>query len=251
MIGTDNVLVKIAETESEKDLRLWRTWKSAVGFAKEQALNELLAAMKGPIGTAVNTYRSAPMPGPTMELEARRYAVKAFQDFDPVQSLNLASFVITRVKQDLFRYVGTYQNAARIPEAGIRLIGPMREAHADLSQRYGRDPTTEELADHMRVPVAHVVRLRRSLRADLLDDSGEETGPTLDSMQHDPNFERAMLAYYSMNNEEKQVFDFSLGAHGQPRLKPGEIAKRLKLTSVRLSQLKSRMADKLAPYVGT
>lgn len=243
------VNVKIAETAQERDLRLWRTWKAATGYAKEQALRELLTALAGPIGTALQAYRGAPMPSATMELEARRFAVAALNDFDPVQSLNLSSFVITRVKQDLFRYVGTYQNVARIPENQARLIAPLRDATATLTQRYGREPTTEELADHMSVPVAHVARLRRSLRADLLDDSGEETGLVLDSLQHDPDYERAMLAYYSLTDEEKQVFDYSLGAHGQPRLKPGEIARRMRISNVRVSQLKSRLADKLAPYV--
>lgn len=236
------------ETARERDERLLTEWKRASGFQKDQKMSELLKNLSGAIGTAVNSYRGAPVPQVTLELEAKRQAMLAVQDWDRTKGMSMASYVTTMVKQRLYRYVGTYQNVARIPEGQIRNIGPIREAVSDLTSRLNREPTAVELADHLGLPLAHISRIRKNLRSDLLEEGGG-----LDNVEHyetDPNFERAMMAYYQLTDQEKLVFDFSLGAHGQPKLKPTEIAKKLKISNGRVSQLKESLAKKLKPYLG-
>lgn len=237
----------LPETPRERDARLVSQYKKATGFAKEQKLEELLDALAGPIGTAVNTFRGAPLPSITMQLEAKRIAAEAVNDFDPSQGVALATFVTTRVKQRLSRYVGTYQNTARLPEAQIQKIGPIREAVADLTTRLGREPSTEEIADHLGLSLKHVARIRKNLRADLLEETGGLGN--LDVYEQDEGFDRAMMVYYQLTNQEKQVFDYLLGAHGQQRLRPLEIANRLGISAARVSSIKETIAKKIQPYL--
>jgi RNA polymerase sigma factor (sigma-70 family) len=237
----------IPETMRDRDERLLAEWKKLPsGFQKDQKLSELLRSLSGAIGTAVNSFRGAPVPQVTLELEAKRQAVQALQDWDRTKGMSMASYVTTIVKQRLYRYVGTYQNVARIPEEQIRQIGPIREAITDLNSRLGREPTTEELADHLGLPFKHIARVRRSLRADLLEEGGGMEN--IQAYETDPNFERAMLAFYQLTDQEKQVFDFSLGAHGQPRLSNNVIATRLGMSPGRISQIKKSIAQKIKPY---
>lgn len=244
----DELRFKVAESLQERDDRLWRAWKNASLFQKEAATKALLDALSGVIGSAINVYRNASVPLQILEVEGRRMALEACGEYEKNRGMGLASYVGTNIRQKLYRYVNTYQHPARIPEASIALITPFRDAVAELNERFGREPTTAELADHMGVPLKHVARMRKSLRANFVDDS-EGGGGSLDAFEHDVDFERAMLAYYSLTDVEKQVFDFSLGAHGQPRLKSGEIASRLKISAVRVSQLKKSVADKVKPYL--
>lgn len=238
----------LPETRKEQDLRLLKEWKGAKNsFEKERALSALLTALGGAIGYGLNSFRGAPLPFQVMELESKRTAVEALNDYDPNKGTSLATFITTRVKQRLARYVGTYQNVARLPEAQIQQVGPLREAVADLSSRYHREPTTDELADYMAIPVKHIERLRKNLRQDLLAESGGLDA--LESHEADPDFEKAMLVFYSLSVAEKQVFDYSLGAHGQPKLQAQEIAKRLKISPGRVSQLKASIAAKITPYI--
>lgn len=242
-------LPTMPETAKEKDLRLFQDWKKTPpGFLKQQKLSELLSVLGGPIGTAVNSFRGAPLPQVTLELEGKSQACDALNEFDPAQSgMSLANFVTTRVKQRLSRYVITHQNVARIPEHQVRQIGPLREAMADLTSRFGREPTTDELADHLGLPIKHVTRLRKNLRADLLEETGGLNN--IEAFEHDPNFEAAMLVYFQLTTQEKSVFDYLLGAHGQPKLSPGQIAERLKISNGRVSQLKEAIAVKIQPYM--
>lgn len=232
------------ETPKERDERLLAAWKRT---RSPNTLSELLTNLKGPIAVAVNSYRGAPMPQATVELEGTRQAMQAIQDWDATKGVSLSTYVTTMVKQRLYRYIGTYQNVARLPEAQIRQIGPIREAMSDLTSRLGREATTEELADHLGLPFNHVARVRRNLRADLLEEGG---GVDMDAFHHDAGYERAMMAYYQLNDQEKLVFDFSLGAHGQLKLKNKDIAVKLKLTDGRVSQLKKSIAEKLKPFLG-
>lgn len=239
----------LPETPAEKDRRLLKEYRSApIGPQKDRALSELLNNLTGAIMTGVNAFQTARLPRVTLELEGKRIAKQAIEDYDTTKGMTLASYVTTMVKQRLYRYAGTYQNVARIPEAKIRQIGPLREAQTDLMNRYGREPTTAEIADHMGVSVLRVAQLRRLLRKDLLE---EGTNPeSLEAFEHDPDYERAMLAYYSMTDNEKHVFDYSLGAHGQKQLSTNEIAKKLNVSAARVSQLKKAIADKIRPYLG-
>lgn len=231
------------------DAKLYDDWKKASRFQKEQKLTALLRQLGGAIATAVRTYQTSALPFPVLQTEGTRLAVEAIKDWDPSRGMTLASYVIAFIKNRMSRYVIEHQNVARIPENKARMIGPLREAETELSNRFGREPTTDELADHMAVSVGHVAKLRKMIRADVLESSSDFS--SLEQYAHDPQFDRVMLAYYSLNQDEKQVFDYSLGMHGQPKLSPGEMAAKLKMTSVRISQLKKQVADKLAPYMRT
>lgn len=237
------------ESAQERDTRLLSAWRKSYGFQKEKALKELMDALQGPIMTAVNSFSGAAMPQVTMKLQAQSYAIEALNEYDAKRGMSLSSYVLTNVKQKLFRYVSTHQNVARIPEAKVRMIGPIREAEADLTSKFGHEPTTAQIADHLGVSLSHVAEIRRLLRKDLLEEGGGGV-ESLEAFEHDPDYEKAMLAYYSMSEVEKLVFDYSLGAHGKQQLGTNEIATKLKLSAARVSQIKKLIAEKIKPFVG-
>jgi RNA polymerase sigma factor (sigma-70 family) len=237
-----------SDTPAARDVRLFTTWKKAVGFEKDQALAELLSNLSGSIGVAINSFRGSALPMQALELQARTFAVEALKEYDASRSAGLGTYITTSVKQKLYRYVGTYQNAARIPEHHIQKIGPYREAIADLNTKFGREPTTHEIADHLGVAVSHVTELQGLIRKDLL-----EFGGGLDDIaqfEHDPDFEKAMMAYYSLTPDEQNVFDYSLGAHGKLKATNNEIAKKLGISAGRVSQLRTSIGKKINSYLG-
>jgi len=234
-----------AESPAARDQRMFKEWKNAVGYKKEQALEALMQSLMGPIMTAVNMYTSgSPVARPILETQGKIYAVEALQEYDPSRSTNLSTYVLTAVKNKLYRYNGMHQNVARIPEAKIQQIAPYRAAVSDLTQKMGRDPSSAEIADHLGVPLKHVTKLEKMMRRDLLQ-SGPGGFDELSQFEHDENYERAMLAYYSLTPDEQQVFDYSLGAHGKQKLSNNEIASKLKMSAGRVSQLRTSIADKL------
>lgn len=247
----------MSETPAQRDARLYEDWKDApLGWTKDQAFDRLTKSLEPAVMSAANTFRAAPVPTQTLELEAKRLAGLAIKDWDAAGGMTLAGYIGTMVRQRLYRWVTQHQNVARIPEAQVGQIGHFQLAINDLTSRFDREPTTEELADHMGIHPKFVTRLRRSLRSDLIasntmDADGDE-GSMADSIEdipHDQDYERAMLGYYSLNPQEKQVFDYSLGAHGCQKMKAGEIAVQLKLSPARISALKEAVGSKIKPYL--
>jgi RNA polymerase sigma factor (sigma-70 family) len=229
------------------DTELYEAWKNAPQYAKEEKLQALLTQLDGAVMSAVRVYLNSNLPFPILQSEGRRIAVEAIKDYNPSKGMSLSSYVITLVKQRLNRYVGQHQNVARIPEDKMRMIGPLREAETELANRLGREATVDEVAEHMVVPVSHVTRIRKMMRADILESSSNFA--EMEQFAADPNYERVMMAYYSLTPDEKLVFDYSMGTHGKKKLEPGEMATKLGMTSVRVSQIKKQLADKLGKYL--
>lgn len=233
--------------ETSSDEGLWRSWKAASGYRRQQLLEQLLDRFMGSIMSAVRAYQAAPLPYSVLQTEGVRVAAEAFEKFDPKHGVALSTYVHNYVRQRLNRYVIEHQNIARIPEYTALQIGALRQAEQELAERLQRPPTTDEIADHMGISVKQVARIRKSQRTSLLE--GSLDADTLDTYMSDRNFERVMLAYYALTPEEKLVFDYSLGAHGQPRLPAAEIAKKLGVSNARISQLRASLARKIQPYL--
>jgi DNA-binding CsgD family transcriptional regulator len=90
-----------------------------------------------------------------------------------------------------------------------------------------------------------VENVRKQLRKESLESSLDD----ISGYEADPNYERTMLAYYSLTPDEKSVFDYSTGSHGQPKLSPGDISLRMKISPGRVSQYKTQIANKIKPYL--
>lgn len=227
----------------DNDRAAWEAWKKSPYNAK--TTQDLLDQMNGPIMTAVNIFRTASLPLPLLELEAKRQALEALKDYQPSYGTNMASYVTTMVKQRLSRYVMTNQNVVRIPEYTSRNVGSVLTAEKGLTEKFGRMPTPIEVSDHLSLPLKDVIRTQASLHRERLESALDD----ISSADADPNFERLMLAYYSLNPDEQHVFDYSTGSHGKPKLKSGEIATKLNLSAGRVSQIKEQIANKVKPYL--
>lgn len=228
-------LITVPETAQQKDERLLRDRKATV--------EELLQNFSGAIYTAINAYRSSSMPFSVLELTGKKLALEAFASWTP-GGMAPASYITTYVKQRLQRYVIQNQNTARLPEGQAQKAIAYHRATNELEQQMGRPPSSTEIASHMGVTMPQLTKVRRLIRSEGLQDDDFE------ALAHDPDFERASVAYYQLTRQEQQVFDYSMGAHGQQKLSTNDIAARLEVSAARVSTIKKRIAEKLEEYFG-
>jgi DNA-directed RNA polymerase sigma subunit (sigma70/sigma32) len=233
------------------DRELWEDWKNASAIAKPRAFQALMTALDGPVMSAVQTYRAAPVPTLTLELEGRRIAGDAVKEWSPSAGSSLASYIGTMVRQRLNRWVLEHANVARLPEAQQLKLNRIQAAENALAQRLQRDPTVDELADHLHVPTHRLESLRKLRRPDLIAGNVDAaTAETFEDISHDRDYERAMLGYYQLTDQEKKVFDWSTGLHGSPQKSPGDMAAALGVGNSRISAIKESIAHKLRPFLG-
>lgn len=156
-----------AEAKS-KDLEMWEKWKQT-GSKKD--LSALLNQMSGVIFSEVNR-ASGTLPTTALQLEAYKWAHKAFETYDPSKGTQLSTYVANYL-QKVRRLNYKYQNAVRLPEnLQLKFHEYSRQAN-QLTEDLNRDPTDEEMAKALGWSKPHVVKFKNSLYADLIESSSE------------------------------------------------------------------------------
>lgn len=216
---------------------VWKQWRKT---SDPMLLSQLYRNYDGMIQSAVNKYSNPNIPRPALEGEAKNQAFIAFQTYDPKKA-KLSTHVGTRLHK-LYSYVSKYQNIGKIPEGEISNINTYKQAKDELRTSLGHEPSTTQLADHLSWDIKRVGRMEASLRGDYV---GLEN---VSAIENNPQFEKMMFTYYEMTPEEQNVFDYTLGVHGKPKLQPGQIAIQLNISNSKVSAIKNKIAKRLHPY---
>jgi DNA-directed RNA polymerase specialized sigma subunit len=230
------------ENSVSDDLTLWKKWKAS---KSPNDLSALFRRLDPLIQSNVNKYSAAPIPRSALEGEAKKWALKAFESFDPKHGVKLSTHVSNYLMK-LYRYTVQHQNVGRIPEHRALQINSYKSGLTQLQDKLGRPPTTHELADHLSWPLKHVNEMQNSLRQDIAASTGMGEEGT---EKFSPHLEVINLGYHSLTPEEQMIFDYTTGMHGKPKLAPGEIATKMKMSNSKVSKLRNSIAQKLHGFM--
>lgn len=227
-----------------KDLELWHQWHG--GGRKPEHLEPLLDAYQPLIARKTQEWTPPLIPRSAMEAEITKHVITAFQTYDPKRGAALNTHVQHRI-QKAKRFMVQHQNVAYIPEPQAYQIGNIERAHNALSEELGRAPTTQEIADHLSMPVRQVSRIQKSIRRDV-PGSALETDP----VPHLGPREQEVLALLPgiLSPEEKQVFD--LIYHPDPKKRmtsTSDIAQKVGKNPSQVSRLKTSIIQKTKRYL--
>lgn len=245
--AADEIQKEAAKSKRREDeLRMWHEWKASGEHPDK--LEPLLHSLKPIISSTYRPFAGqVPIPQAALHAEAVNQAIGAMRKYDPnhESGAQLASWVRSQVR--LNRYVTQHQNLSRITDSRAQRIGDYQRAVSHLSEHLEREPTTHEIADHMKRPVKMVERLINELRPDILA-SGAQEDPFIEETPRSQ--EILMLMEYELTPTELQVFELITGRNGKPKItSTSQIAKRLKWNDSKVSQVKKSIADKMHPYL--
>jgi DNA-directed RNA polymerase specialized sigma subunit len=226
------------------ELEMWNQWKT--GGKKPEDLRPLLQSFKPLIHSHANMWytRLRDVPPAAIRAEFTDQFVTALETYDPNKGAQLYTHITHRLKK-ANRFMTTYQNPGRIPENRTYRIGELRNAETRLGEKLGRGPTQLELADYLKWSPRQVGTLQKEVRK-AYPTSGYESDPSAYSPPRHAEILR--LLPYELDHEERQVFEYLYGIGGKPRLEPGEIARKLKMSSPKVSRIKLSIADKYSKY---
>jgi RNA polymerase sigma-B factor len=166
--------------------------------------------------------------------------LKAVERYDPARGVNFAGFAIPTVLGELRRHfrdkTWPLRVSRRVKDLTVQVIG----ATPALSQRLGRGPSSEDLADHLRVSAADVDEATAALRSyrtlslvPLLDDEdsgGDTLGWDDRGMEPDHVVLRNALTVLDRDDQYILVLRFFQGCT------QSEIAQRLGTNQVQISR---------------
>jgi hypothetical protein len=206
----------------DRDTELWRKWKSSRSPDDLRALSRSME----PVIHAETQRWGGQIPDYALRANANLYMLKAFETYDPNSGAALSTHVINHLRK-LSREVYKNQDIVRMPENMKIESTTIFRAKQELSGQFGREPTNEELADHLGWSLSRISRVERSQISefvgsrdegqDIFSEAGSGTGHTA----------RVDFAYSAMSPVQKQVFSALTGYGGAKILTRDELAKSM------------------------
>jgi len=209
-----------------------------------------LAKVLGSMAPIINSeIQRFPGPKPLLRSKARELAIKAVRTYDPNSQAQLHSWVVTQM-QPLARY-GQQMRPLHAPEVAIRQAAELSRHQKELSDSLGHDPTDEELADRVGIPVKRIRAVRQLVKPSMSESALQTMGyteegaalPGVSTTNQLPIVEEAV--YDSLGPRDRSIFDLKTGRNGHVALQNQEIAKRLGVTPALVSQRSQMIAQQI------
>lgn len=228
-----------------QDVELYNDW---IGSGKKpDKLRPLLKNFRGLIRSRANHWANqTDLPSAAVYSEFNDKFVQALDTYDPSRGTQISTWVSEYLKKGP-REIIKYQNPTRISEHRFYKLGVYDNALANLEYQLDRDPTTQEISEYLKWPEAEVGRMQAEKRQSTYS-STFESGFDPGSFTPTREAEVLRLIKYELTPDELLVYEYRLGAGGKPKLKPGQIAKKLKMSQSKVSRIITAIGKKMEKY---
>jgi RNA polymerase primary sigma factor len=224
------------------------------------ALEKLVRSNLRFVVSVAKKYQNLGMTLPDLIAEGNVGLVRAAQKFDETKGVKFISYAVWWIRQAILKALAENSKTFRLPINRATTLNKISKKEAELTQKLGREPKPEEVAEAMEMDVEEVRKLmnvsRKSLSLDAPLFEGEEKtlfsylsdDETLDPEEQ--TFESARQKEIretldSLAPREAKIVKLYYGLDGNEPLTLREIGSIFNLSRERIRQIKERAIERL------
>lgn len=225
-----------------------------------EARNRMISANLRLVVKIAYDYNSFGLPLLDLISEGNIGLIKAVERFDPSKGGKLSTYAAWWIKQAIKRALANQSKTIRLPVHLVDKISKMRQVTSKLAEDLDREPTDEEIAYEMGIPVNRVAHLKSvSTRPSSLDAPVGEDGDTNfgeligDDMQLTPLENLQQKTVQSdiqetidlLEPRESEIIRLRFGLDGNHPLTLEEVGEKFDITRERVRQIQTIALHKM------
>lgn len=255
----DTYLADIAKEElltPEEEVQLAQRIKQG----DQIALERLVRANLRFVVSVAKQYQHQGLSLPDLINEGNIGLIKAAQRFDETRGFKFISYAVWWIRQSILQAIAEQSRLVRLPLNQIGWVNKILKEAALLEQKLERSPTTQEVADSIKMPIEKVSEAfkisskHNSLDAPIVEDEDVSLIDVFipDGSPHtdDPLMKESLSieiqrALSSLSAKERDIINMFFGIGYKQPYTLDEIAAKFNLTRERVRQIKEKAIRRL------
>ena len=249
--------VDLLSPAEEKELG-WRIINDECPEAKERMITANLRL----VVSISKNYAHRGLPLSDLIEEGNIGLIKAVEGFDPAQGARFSTYASWWIKQAIKRTLINAVQPIHIPAYMVDLIARWKQTTRRMEEELGRQPTMQELADEMGLPLKKLLIVRRAVKAyhapsqapakedgeaadlgDIFEDTRQQAPERNVEQREDLALITKLLE--SIDERDAKVLRLRFGLEGREPLTLKEIGLEVGLTRERVRQIEVEALKKL------
>ncbi|WP_456342292.1 sigma-70 family RNA polymerase sigma factor [Thermovibrio sp.] len=250
---------KIPLLTREEEIELAKRAKAG----DKEALKKLVESNLRFVVSVAKKYLGCGLPLHDLIAEGILGLIEAARRFDPDKGVKFISYAVWWIRQSIMQALAQQTGAVKIPVKQAVLVNKITRSYGELLKKLGREPTIEELAEHVGMEPKEVERLLSICQVPLSLDTpigdeedttfkdflkGEGTAEVEEKVVQEELKQSIQEMLEQLTPQEKKIIIMRFGLDGNEPKTLREIGEKLGISRERVRQLETRAKKKMREY---